>query len=83
MAGRIIKRYFSVNCTTSDGIVNIFMPMETLEKYITRKEVAKDFGVSVKCVYLWEKRYNIPSTTIGKTVLYKKEDIEKLLFKSK
>lgn len=56
--------------------------METLEKFITRKEVAKDFGVTEKCVYTWERKFNIPSTTIGKSVVYKKEDVENLLFKN-
>ena len=68
---------------TQIDIASILYGMEALNKYVTRKEVAKDFGVTEKCVYLWEKKYAIPSTTLGKTVVYKKEDIEKLLEKMK
>ncbi|MCQ2081709.1 MAG: helix-turn-helix domain-containing protein [Lachnospiraceae bacterium] len=53
--------------------------METLDKFITRKEVAKKFDVSDKCVYLWEKKFKIPSLKIGKSVVYKKEDVENIL----
>lgn len=62
--------------------MNILLVMETLDKFITRKEVAKDFGVSEKCVYQWTKKFKIPSSRIGKSVVYKKEDIENFLFKN-
>lgn len=55
--------------------------METLDKFVTRKEVAKDFQVSEKCIYIWTKKFNIPYTNVGKSVVYKKSDIEEFLLK--
>lgn len=56
--------------------------MDKFDQFVTRKEVARDFGVTEKCVYVWAKKFNIPHTNIGKTVVFKKEDIENLLFKN-
>ena len=54
-------------------------PLVVAEPFITKPEVAKRVGKSVRCVDDWIKRGWIPFYKVGRSVLFKWSEIEKSL----
>lgn len=49
------------------------------ERLLRPAEVAQILGVSVNAVYLWAKTYRIPSITLGRSVRFRRADIQALI----
>ncbi|WP_050899193.1 helix-turn-helix domain-containing protein [Marinitoga piezophila] len=52
------------------------------DEFLTKKEVAKLLKVSEVTIYRWSKQGILKPIKIGKKVLFKRADIEKLLNES-
>ena len=50
------------------------MQTETLKDYLSRTELAVEFGVSTKTLVRWEKDEGLPVTFLGRDPLYYKQN---------
>jgi hypothetical protein len=55
------------------------MQTETLKDYLSRTELAVEFGVSTKTLVRWEKDEGLPVTFLGRDPLYYKPSIQRWL----
>lgn len=61
-----------------ENLTNHFQPIEPTE-FLTRKEVAKMFNVTLSTLHSWTKKGNLKSYGIGGRVYYKRSEVEQIL----
>lgn len=59
--------------------INTIMEEEQKEQYFNRAEVCEVLNVTLMTLYNWNKSGYLQAIKIGKTVKYKKSEVDKLL----
>lgn len=61
------------------ALKNSLTPQSQREKYITRKEAAKQLDVDVSTLWHWKNKGYLMPRYIGRRVYYKQSDIDKAM----